>query len=66
MPTGGGECGCSQDGGKRKKKAASKKRELSAYNKFMKTEIQKVKKADPSLSHQEAFKKAAGNWKGKN
>ena len=44
MPTGGGECGCSQDGGKRKKKAVSKKRRLTNYNKFMRNEIQKVKK----------------------
>lgn len=65
MPTGGGECGCAQDGGKRKKKAASKKRGLSDYNKFMKTEIKKVKSENPKLTHQEAFKKAAGNWKGK-
>ena len=66
MPTGGSECGCAQDGGKRKKKAKTKKRGLSPYNKFMKTEIKKVKNENPSLSHQEAFKKAAGNWKGKN
>jgi hypothetical protein len=65
MPTGGGECGCSQDGGKRKKKAVSKKRRLTNYNKFMRNEIQKVKKEYPKLTHQEAFKKAAGNWKGK-
>tara|TARA_Y100000389_G_scaffold1567_1_gene1595 strand:- start:1980 stop:2177 length:198 start_codon:yes stop_codon:yes gene_type:complete len=64
MPTGGSECGCSQDGGKRKK-VASKKRGLSDYNKFMKTEIQKVKKENPKLTHQQAFKKAASNWKGK-
>ena len=64
MPAGGGECGCSQDGGKRKKKAVSKKRGLSDYNKFMKTEIQKVKKENPNLTHQQAFKKAAGNCKG--
>jgi hypothetical protein len=65
MPTGGSECGCAQDGGKRKKKAASKKRGLSDYNIFMKTEIQKVKKEFPKLTHQQAFKKAAGNWKSK-
>lgn len=64
MPAGGGECGCAQDGGKRKKKSASKKRGLTKYNKFMRSEIQKVKKENPNLTHQEAFKKAAGNWKG--
>jgi hypothetical protein len=59
MRTGGSNCNCeSQSGGKCKRK-------LTAYNKFMKTEIQKVKKAEPNLTHQQAFKKAAGNWKGK-
>ena len=40
-------------------------RKLSAYNLFMKTEIPKVKKANPKLSHQQAFKKAAANYKKK-
>lgn len=39
------------------------KRAPSAYNVFMKSEIAKVKKANPSLDHKEAFKSAAGNWK---
>jgi hypothetical protein len=47
-------------GGKRK---ANKPRKLSEYNKFMKKEIPLVKKNNPKLSHMEAFKKAAGNWK---
>lgn len=63
MPTGGSDCGCAQNGGK--KKGASKKRGLSDYNKFMKSEIQKVKKENPKLTHQQAFKKAASNWTGK-
>jgi len=42
------------------------KRKLSAFNLFMKTEISKVKKAHPNLSHMDAFKKAAHNWKGSN
>jgi hypothetical protein len=29
----------------------------------MKSEIARVKKADPNLDHKVAFKKAAGNWK---
>jgi YABBY protein len=29
----------------------------------MKSEIAKVKKANPTIDHKEAFKKAAGNWK---
>eukprot|EP00341_Mesodinium_pulex_P009485 CAMPEP_0116932232 /NCGR_PEP_ID=MMETSP0467-20121206/28307_1 /TAXON_ID=283647 /ORGANISM="Mesodinium pulex, Strain SPMC105" /LENGTH=68 /DNA_ID=CAMNT_0004612859 /DNA_START=36 /DNA_END=242 /DNA_ORIENTATION=- len=45
-------------------KAATKtKRAPSAYNQFMKSEIAKVKKANASLDHKEAFKVAAGNWK---
>ena len=37
-------------------------RKASPYNKFMKKEIKKVKKANPSMDHKEAFKVAAGNW----
>lgn len=36
---------------------------MSAYNTFMKDEVQKVKKSNPSLSHKDAFKVAASNWK---
>ena len=43
---------------------AKAKRAPSAYNVFMKTEIAKVKKANPGFDHKEAFKAAAGNWKG--
>ncbi|OMH84624.1 Protein YABBY 2 [Zancudomyces culisetae] len=38
-------------------------RKLSPYNKFMKTELQKVKEKNSSLSHKDAFKLAASNWK---
>lgn len=38
-------------------------KKLSAYNVFMKTELAKVKAANPKLDHKEAFKVAAGNWK---
>merc|ERR1740130_470168 len=51
------------------KKSAGKKekkekvpRAPSAYNIFMKSEIAKVKKADPKLDHKLAFTKAAGGW----
>eukprot|EP00122_Pirum_gemmata_P003465 Pgem_evm1s3134 len=37
------------------------KRPPSPYNLFMKTEVPKVKAANPDLDHKEAFKKAAGN-----
>ena len=41
--------------------APKEKRAASPYNNFMKTELTKVKKANPSLDHKEAFKVAAGN-----
>ena len=34
----------------------------SKYNEFMKSEIADVKKNNTSLSHKEAFSKAAANW----
>ena len=48
-------------GGAKKKKAKAK-RKPTAYNTFMKNEIKKVKKANPTISHTEAFKRAAANW----
>ena len=39
-----------------------KSRKASPYNKFMKTEIPKVKKANPKMDHKTAFKQAAKNW----
>ncbi|EGF82237.1 hypothetical protein BATDEDRAFT_7789, partial [Batrachochytrium dendrobatidis JAM81] len=48
-----------------KKVVASSKtgRALTPYNAFMKTELPKVKAAKPEISHREAFKTAASNWK---
>lgn len=46
--------GSTQKGGKRK---------LSAFNIFMKSEIKKVKAASKNLTHMQAFKQAAQNWK---
>jgi len=36
---------------------------LSPYNEFMNDEIVRVKRMNPSLTHQQAFKVAAENWK---
>lgn len=48
------------------KKAVKKaKRAPSAYNKYMKKELARLKKAHPRMSHQARFKKAAKAWKGK-
>jgi len=38
------------------------KRAATPYNLFMKEEVARIKKADPSLPHKEAFKQAAANW----
>ncbi|ORX93946.1 hypothetical protein K493DRAFT_315742 [Basidiobolus meristosporus CBS 931.73] len=43
------------------KRAGGKK--LSPYNRFMKTELAKVKAEDPSLVHKDAFKVVAARWK---
>ena len=44
---------------------SSKKRALSPFNLFMKSELVKIKQANPSINHMVAFKQAAHNWKSK-
>ncbi|XP_076942397.1 axial regulator YABBY 5-like [Bidens hawaiensis] len=39
-----------------------RKRVPSAYNQFIKQEIQRVKAINPDISHREAFSAAAKNW----
>ncbi|KAI0529554.1 hypothetical protein KFK09_002106 [Dendrobium nobile] len=39
-----------------------RQRAPSAYNRFIKEEIQRIKARDPSISHKEAFSSAAKNW----
>ncbi|KAJ7981256.1 YABBY protein [Quillaja saponaria] len=34
----------------------------SAYNRFIKEEIQRIKASDPAVTHREAFSAAAKNW----
>ncbi|KAK3436717.1 hypothetical protein EUGRSUZ_C01515 [Eucalyptus grandis] len=34
----------------------------SAYNQFIKEEIQRIKASNPDISHREAFSTAAKNW----
>lgn len=34
----------------------------SAYNRFIKEEIQRIKAGNPDISHREAFSAAAKNW----
>nr|AAS10180.1 YABBY-like transcription factor CRABS CLAW-like protein [Antirrhinum majus] len=44
-------------------KPPEKKHRLpSAYNRFMKEEIQRIKAANPEIPHREAFSAAAKNW----
>lgn len=38
------------------------KRKPTKYNLFMKSELHKIKSENTSLSHREAFSKAAANW----
>ena len=46
-----------------KKAVKTAKRAPSAYNKYMKKELARLKKAHPRMSHQARFKKAASSWK---
>ncbi|KAG6433136.1 hypothetical protein SASPL_104744 [Salvia splendens] len=39
-----------------------RQRVLSAYNRFIKEEIQRIKASNPDISHREAFSTAAKNW----
>ncbi|KZP25329.1 hypothetical protein FIBSPDRAFT_705311, partial [Athelia psychrophila] len=39
------------------------KKKLSAYNKFMRTEMARLKEDDPEITHKERFSKATANWK---
>ena len=49
---------------KKTKKAAKKvKKPQSAYNKYMKKQLEIMKKKHPRSSHQVLFKKAAKSWK---
>tara|TARA_A100001015_G_C15014944_1_gene725036 strand:- start:1511 stop:1789 length:279 start_codon:yes stop_codon:yes gene_type:complete len=46
-----------------KKVVKTAKRAPSAYNKYMKRELARLKKAHPRMTHQARFKKAAKGWK---
>ena len=47
-----------------KKTVKTVTRAPSAYNKYMKKELARLKKAHPRMKHQARFKKAAKSWKG--
>ncbi|KAI0308102.1 hypothetical protein B0F90DRAFT_1680174 [Multifurca ochricompacta] len=39
------------------------RKKLTAYNKFMQTEMARLKENEPDMSHQDRFKLATANWK---
>lgn len=47
-----------------KKAVKTAKRAPSAYNKYMKKELARLKRKHPKTSHQALFKRAAKSWKG--
>jgi hypothetical protein len=47
-----------------KKAVKTVSRAPSDYNKYMKKELARLKKAHPRMTHQSRFKKAAKSWKG--
>lgn len=47
---------------KNEEKTSKQKRAPTAYNVFMKKELQKIKEKDPKVDHKEAFMIAAKNW----
>ncbi|KAF7972205.1 hypothetical protein HWV62_18694 [Athelia sp. TMB] len=48
---------------KKTKSSGGNKKKLSAYNKFMRTEMARLKEDDPEITHKERFSKATSNWK---
>ncbi|KAJ3126535.1 hypothetical protein HK098_007435 [Nowakowskiella sp. JEL0407] len=51
----------SSGGGEASVKKTTKK--VTAYNVFLASELKRVKEANPTMTHKEAFKQAASNWK---
>ncbi|KAF4611923.1 hypothetical protein D9613_004186 [Agrocybe pediades] len=48
---------------KTKSTGAKGTKKLSAFNKFIKSELARLKETEPDMTHQERFSKAAVNWK---
>ncbi|TFK56774.1 hypothetical protein OE88DRAFT_1730227 [Heliocybe sulcata] len=46
----------------KKKSSGGSKKKLSAFNKFMQTEMARLKEEEPDMPHQERFKTATSNW----
>ncbi|EIM83621.1 uncharacterized protein STEHIDRAFT_63183, partial [Stereum hirsutum FP-91666 SS1] len=39
------------------------RKKLSPYNKFMQTEMARLKETEPDIQHRDRFKLATANWK---
>ncbi|EGO31073.1 hypothetical protein SERLADRAFT_444644 [Serpula lacrymans var. lacrymans S7.9] len=48
---------------KTKSSGGGGRKKLSAFNKFMQSEMARLKETEPQASHQERFKQATSNWK---
>ncbi|KAG2350928.1 hypothetical protein BDR05DRAFT_900454 [Suillus weaverae] len=48
---------------KKTKSGFGGRKKLSAFNKFMQTEMARLKEEEPDMSHQDRFKLATSNWK---
>ncbi|KAG6813981.1 hypothetical protein H0H92_004474 [Tricholoma furcatifolium] len=48
---------------RKSKPSGSGRKKLSAFNKFMQTEMARLKDDEPGITHQERFKLATANWK---
>jgi len=48
---------------KTKSSGGGGRKKLTAFNKFMQTEMARLKEHQPDISHKERFKLATSNWK---
>ncbi|TFY71180.1 hypothetical protein EVG20_g1829 [Dentipellis fragilis] len=48
---------------KTKSSGGGGRKKLTAYNKFMQTEMARLKDDQPDITHQDRFKLATANWK---
>ncbi|KAG6911333.1 hypothetical protein DXG01_001004 [Tephrocybe rancida] len=45
------------------KSSGGGKKKLTAFNKFMQTEMARLREDEPDISHKDRFKQATANWK---
>ncbi|ESK92171.1 yabby like transcription factor [Moniliophthora roreri MCA 2997] len=48
---------------KKAKSPGGSKKKLTPFNKFMRSEMARLKEDEPEMSHQDRFKVATANWK---